>query len=157
MDEIDAGRIKAGMEARVTVDAFPDSSFEGEVIRLAPYVLDAEEQSRTIEVEVAIRDSDVARRLMPGTTADVAIILDRKPSALRVPTYAILEGDKVFVAKNEVLEERPVVTGLKNWEFTEVPGGVAAGDAVVITLDREEIRAGAKVTVKLEEPKSGRP
>lgn len=147
MDEIDAGRIGPGMEARVTVDAFPDSAFVGTVVRLAPYVLDAEEQNRTIEVEVALKSDSEARDLIPGTTADVAIILERKPEALRVPSYALLDGGKVFVVSRGIVEERAVSTGLKNWEYTEIVSGLNDGELIVITLDREEVKAGARVTV----------
>ena len=39
----------------------------------------------------------------------------------------------------------PVKIGLKNWDWTEITGGLAAGDEIVASLDRPEVKAGAKV------------
>ncbi|HEX2645404.1 MAG TPA: hypothetical protein VHU81_20565, partial [Thermoanaerobaculia bacterium] len=61
-----------------------------------------------------------------------------------------LEGNKVLVAKSGVLEERAVQIGVKNWDWTEVLSGLSAGDFVVTSLDRPEVKAGAKVTTALQ-------
>jgi len=50
----------------------------------------------------------------------------------------------VLVAGSDgTLQERQVKTGLANWEFTEVLDGLAAGDRVVTSLEREGVKAGA--------------
>ena len=41
------------------------------------------------------------------------------------------------------LQERKVKAGLANWEFTEVLEGLATGDKVVTSLEREGVKAGA--------------
>jgi len=41
------------------------------------------------------------------------------------------------------LAERKVKTGVANWEFTEVVDGLAAGDRIVTSLEREGVKAGA--------------
>ena len=46
------------------------------------------------------------------------------------------------------LEERSVKTGLANWEYTEVLEGLAAGDLVVTSLEREGVKAGAHVVTE---------
>ena len=43
------------------------------------------------------------------------------------------------------LEERKIKAGLSNWEHTEVLEGVAAGERVVTSLEREGVKAGALV------------
>lgn len=146
MDEVDSSRIAPGQPVRVTIDAFPGRAFPGRVTRVAPYVLDREEQNRTVEIEVALDDPDQVR-LLPGTSADVEVILQAKESVLRVPTPALLEGGKVLVVKEGWLEERKVRTGLRNWDWTEVLEGLAPGDPVVTSLDKPEIKAGAEVKV----------
>ncbi|MBW2119469.1 MAG: efflux RND transporter periplasmic adaptor subunit [Deltaproteobacteria bacterium] len=52
IDKVDAGDIRVGMTARITMDAFADRSFKGKVRRIADYVLDLEKQARTVDVEV---------------------------------------------------------------------------------------------------------
>lgn len=144
MDEVDAARIHTGLPARVTVDSHRDQSFAGTVTRVAPYVLDVEEQNRTVEIEVVLEDPEINEELLPGTSADVEVILTEKDDALRIPTAALLEGAKVLVLADGVLEERQIEPGLRNWDYTEVAGGLAEGDLVVVSLDRPEVKAGAE-------------
>src|SRR4051794_35758936 len=115
MDEVDSARIHPGQTARVTVDSFPGRHFKGHVDRVAPYVLDREEQNRTMEIEVDLDKVEDAVHLLPGTSADVEILLQAREDVPRIPTASLLEGDKVLVAVNGVLAERPVKIGLKNW------------------------------------------
>jgi HlyD family secretion protein len=56
IDEVDAPAVVAGQEAIITMDAFPDRPFPGFVRRVAPYVLDAEKQARTVEIEAEIKN-----------------------------------------------------------------------------------------------------
>ncbi len=157
MDEVDSSRIHEGQPVRVTVDAYAGRSFPGHVQRVAPFVLDVEEQNRTVEIEVSLDDPNQVR-LLPGTSADVEVVLEVRPDVLRVPTPALLEGGRVLVVKEDgkarKLEERTVRTGLRNWDWTEVLEGLAPGDLVVTALDKPEIKAGAEVTVSTPKPSS---
>ncbi len=147
LDEVDVGRVRAGLPARVTMDAYAGRSFEGTVVRVAPYVQDLQEQNRTFEIEVELRDAAFAKSLVPGSSADVEVILDARDGVLRVPSYAVLEGSRVLAVRDGVLRSTPVETGVRNWEFTEVRKGLAAGDLVAVTLDKAEIKDGARVRV----------
>jgi HlyD family secretion protein len=139
--------IRAGQPARVTLDPFPGRAFAGEVVRVAPYVLDVEAQNRTVEIEVELDDAQLAAQLLPGTSADVEVILEVRDGVLRIPTGTLLEGSNVLVVNDGRLVERQVTTGLRNWDFVEITSGLSAGEEVVTTLDRPEIKAGARVRV----------
>ena len=147
MDEVDSAAIHAGQHAKLTVDSHPDAQFEGTVVRVAPYVLDFVAQNRTVEIEVELVDTEVAAKLLPGTSADVEVVLESHDEALRLPTSALLENSRVLVANDGKLEERPVEIGLKNWDYAEVTGGLDEGQRVVISLERVEVKAGARVEV----------
>ena len=147
MDEVDSARIQVGQPARITVDSYPGRTFPGRVARIAPYVLDREEQNRTVEIEAGFDGLPEGVRLLPGTSADVEVILEEHADALRVPTPALLEGNRVLVVENGRIVERQLEIGLKNWDWTEVRSGVSAGDLVVTSLDRPEVKAGAEVRV----------
>lgn len=144
MDEVDAARLRPELPARITVDSHRGRTFAGRVTRVAPYVLDVEEQNRTVEIEVAFANRELATTLLPGTSADVVVILNTREDVLRIPTAALLLGDRVLVLEEGRLVERRVEVGLGNWDFTEVTSGLKAGDRVVTSLDREEVRAGAR-------------
>ena len=144
IDEVDAPLVQAGQEARILLDAFPDQFFPGFVRRVAPYVLDLEKQARTVEIEAEI-DNPQRYGLMPGYSADVEVIVDVRDEALRVPTEAVIEDERIMVLNTETgrLEERTVSIGLGNWEFTEITEGARNGELVVLSLDRAGVEPGA--------------
>ena len=144
IDEVDAPRIREGMQARVTLDAFRDRAFKAHVRRVAPYVLDLEKQARTVEIEAELDDIEGAA-LLPGYSADVEVVLREKTDALRIPTRALLEGNRVYVFDPDHgrVHLRQVETGVRNWEYTEVTKGLAPTDRVVTTVDREGLADGA--------------
>jgi HlyD family secretion protein len=154
MDEVDSARIRPGQAARVTLDPYPGQSFAARVARLAPYVLDREEQNRTVEVEAELEHRPDGG-LLPGTSADVEVVLSAREDVLRVPTAALVEGGRVLVVEDGVLVEKTVEVGLRNWDWTEVLSGLAAGDPVVTSLDRPEVKAGARARVTAEPAGSG--
>jgi len=147
MDEVDAPKITAGLPVRVSFDAMPKQPLKGKVRRVAPYVVAVEKQARTVDVEVDF-DMPATGHLLVGYSADVEIVLGGRQNVLRVPTAALIEGGKVMVlnADSGKLEERKVKTGIANWEFTEIVDGLAEGERIVISLEREGVKVGARAT-----------
>jgi HlyD family secretion protein len=145
IDEIDAPLIRRGMTARINLDAFPDRSFPGRVRRIAPYVLDLEKQARTVEIEAEFDDPEAG--LLPGYSADVEVILDSRDDVLRIPSAVIRDRNRVYVydAASGAIRDVQIGVGISNWEFTEVVSGLAAGDRVVSTVDRDGVEDGAVV------------
>jgi HlyD family secretion protein len=142
MDEVDAPKIAVGRPVRITLDALPGRSFAGKVRRVAPYVTAVEKQARTVEIEVTFDDPKAAGRLLVGYSADVEVILDVRQDVLRVPTSALLQGGRVLLLEQGQLVERPVKTGLANWEHTEIVEGLQGGERIVTSLDRAGVKAG---------------
>jgi HlyD family secretion protein len=147
MDEVDAPKIKPGQAVRITLDALPGQVIPGKVRRVAPYVSAVEKQARTVDIEVDFEQPETARGLLVGYSADVEIILDVRAKVLRIPTAALQEGSRVLVYNPESgkLEERKVKTGLANWEMTQILEGLAAGERIVTSLEKEGVKAGAHV------------
>jgi HlyD family secretion protein len=146
IDEVDAPRVREGLPARISLDAFPDRVFPGHVRRVAPYVLDQEKQARTVEIEAVFDDPEKAG-LLAGYSADVEVVLEERGDTLRLPTSVILPDKTVYVLDEAsgTIAVRRVETGIANWEFTEILSGVAAGDRVVSSIDREGVTDGALV------------
>jgi HlyD family secretion protein len=147
IDEVDAPRVREGMPARVTLDAFRDRSFKAHVRRVAPYVIDTEKQARTVEVEAEIDELGDAL-LLPGYSADVEVILAERADVLRLPTRALIEGKKVYVLEDGKVRSRDVTTGIGNWEYTEVTAGIDAGARVVVSIDREGLADGVPAVAR---------
>lgn len=150
IDEVDAPAIRTGMTARISLDAFRDRRFAGHVSRVASYVLDREKQARTVEVEVDFDDPADSAGLLPGYSADIEVVLAERRDVLRVPTEAVLEGNRVLVfdAAGGRLQARDIHVGLHNWQYTEVLSGLRAGDRVVTSVDREGVQAGAPAVIE---------
>lgn len=149
MDEVDAPKIVAGQSVRITLDALPGVRLPGKVRRVAPYVSAVEKQARTVDVEVDFTDPAQAGKLLVGYSADVEILLDVRPQVLRVPTAAIRDGGKVLLLVDGHLVERSIQTGLANWEYTEVTGGLQAGEQIVTSLERAGLKPGVAAVAEV--------
>jgi HlyD family secretion protein len=146
--------MKVGQTARITLDAFHGQVFPAHVRRVAPYVQAVEKQARTVDVEANFDRPEDIPRMLVGYSADVEIILDSRDDVLRVPTSALLEGGRVLRYQPETgkLEEVTLKTGVANWEYTEVLEGLKAGDRIVMSLEREGVKAGAQVKPEEKAP-----
>ncbi len=147
IDEADVGRLRMGLPVRITLDAFRGRSFEGTLTYVSSFVETREDQNRTLRVEAVFQDSTLPKNLLPGLSADLEIILDRRPDVVRIPSYALLEGDKVMVLQDGVLVGKVVTPGLRNWSYTEITAGLATNTPVVVSLDRPEVVAGARAEI----------
>lgn len=86
VDEIDIGRVKAGLEVRSTVEAYPKRKFSGTVIKIEPQAV-VSQQVTTFPVLSYIDNSDGL--LLPGMNADVEVVIHQRPGVLTVPNEAI--------------------------------------------------------------------
>jgi len=86
IDEADIGNIKDGQVASFTVDAYPDSTFQGTVkqVRLSPVIV-----QNVVTYDVIISVSNPNMLLKPGMTANVTIIVDHRENVLKVASSAL--------------------------------------------------------------------
>ncbi len=150
IDEIDAAQIRPRMPTRITLDSFPKKTFMGMTRAISPYVLEQAKQARTVEVEVDFDEPVESLNLLVGYSADVEIILESRPQVVRIPSEALLKDGHVYVLDRAAgrLQYRKVQTGLANWQFTEIREGVAEGEQVVTTIDREGLKDGVAAVVE---------
>jgi HlyD family secretion protein len=86
VDETDIGKIRPGLRVTVTVDAYPNTPFEGTVIKVEP-------QAETLQnvtmfpVIIGIQNRD--GRLRPGMNTEVEIHVGQRDSVLAVPNAAL--------------------------------------------------------------------
>ena len=112
------------------------------------------EQARTVDVEAAFTDPKDFQSLLPGYSADVEIILQVREDVVRVPTEAIIEGQRVFVYLSGTgkLVRRNIHTGLSNWDWTEVTEGLQPDDHVVVNVDNPKLADGAAAVLSKDAP-----
>ncbi len=152
MDEIDAPNVIVGQPGRISIDAFPGRIFAGHVRRIAPYVLDREKQARTVDVEVEFDDTSEFGTLLVGYSADVEIVLAVHDNVVRVPTAALVQGNKLYIANSDdgTVDLRQVETGLSNWEYTEINSRLNMSEQIVLSIEREGLTQGAQVISESE-------
>lgn len=151
VNEVYIARVRNGQPSRITLDAYPQTTFGGRVRQIVPT---ADRQRATVLVKVSILDRDP--RILPEMGAKVEFLEEESAGArlgeaprVFVPTDAVRdEGGRpvVWVVRGGRLERREVDAGPVTGDAREVRAGVAAGDQVVVAA-RDPLREGARVRV----------
>ncbi len=136
--ESDVGLVKLGQNVEFTVDAYPDTTFHGEVwqIRQAPITV-----QNVVTYDVVIQVSNRELKLMPGMTANVSIIITKRQNVLRITNAALRfrfsekpagaalsgaaekKGPAVWVLENNQPKRVPITPGISDGNYTEVVSG----------------------------------
>lgn len=143
--ERDYSKVRVGQEAIVTTDAFPDTTFTGKIVRVAPLLKETSRQAR-VEIEVPNRD----QLLKPGMFIRAQIEFARHNDVTVVPLSALAKrGDQqgVFLADNETMKARfiPVTLGIVNGKMAEVVKPSLSGS--VVTLGHHLLEDGSAITL----------
>ena len=92
VNETDIGKVRSGLPATVTVDAFPDRPFNGVVEKIEPQAVI--QQSVTM-FPVLVSIDNVSGLLMPGMNGEVSIETERRDNALAVPNDAVRSANEI--------------------------------------------------------------
>lgn len=133
VDELDIGKVKAGQNASVTVDAFTGKTFSGKVTSISS---DGVAQNGTSTFQVTVNIDDPAG-LMAGMTANVSITVASKDNALILPVDAVQDrqGRKfVLFDDNGTITTKEVTLGIVNTDNAEITSGLSEGDTVAVQL-----------------------
>jgi len=143
MVERDIVRVRRGVQAQVTVDAFPGRAFSGRIQRVAP-VLDAATRTGEVEIQVANDRLDLRAEMF----ARVTLNLGGERRGILVPRESVVyRGEKsgVFIVEENHVKFRPVQPGLTQKSSVEIIKGLQPGDRLVgmgasLLQDGDEIR-----------------
>jgi membrane fusion protein (multidrug efflux system) len=142
--ERDIHKLAPKQSAAMVLDAWPDKSFKGTILRVNP-VIDA--ATGTVKVTVAMAGGQ--RELKPGMFGRVEILYDRRDAATLVPKDAVLTEDaaqSVFVVADGKARRQPIRVGYSDSYNYEVLEGLKSGDQVV-TTGQANLKDEAKVHV----------
>jgi HlyD family secretion protein len=140
VNEAYIGRIRGGRPARITLDAYPDTTFRGSVRQVVPT---ADRQRATVQVKVSIDDHDP--RILPEMGAKVDFLEPAAPSTaggaaptrttIRVPSTVVrTDGGTsvVWIVRDGRLVRRPVTTGPVSGGFLEIRSGLDGGEQLLV-------------------------
>ena len=99
IDETDIGKVRPGMPATVTVAAYPNQPFDGEVVKIEPQAVIVQNVTM-FAVLIAIQNPEGL--LMPGMNAEVEVSVARRDEVLTIPVIALrTERDVVATADSD--------------------------------------------------------
>ncbi len=128
-------KIEPNLPAEITVEAFPDKTFTGKVLKKAP-LADAENwlnpDLKVYSTDIGIDGMDDG--LKTGMTGKVKVIIDKLQDVLYVPIQSVVtvEDKKICYVAGSPAVKREVETGLFNDNFVEIKSGLAEGEKVLL-------------------------
>ncbi len=135
ISENDIAKVAMRMPAVVVLDAYPDLSFDAAVVKIYP---EADRQKGTVKVEVKILkpDMDVVKPEMSAKVTFVAQPSSRgRQPIILAPKNAIVKNGKqtyVWVVRDGVARQVPILTGREFERGVEVRGGLDGGETVIV-------------------------
>jgi HlyD family secretion protein len=148
VDESDIGNITAGQQATFTVDAYPGTTFRGQVSNVRKAPINAQ---NVVTYDVVITVSNPDLKLFPGMTANARILTAKLDDSLKVPnavlrlhpSAAVLKQlglsssqtgtATIYAVLGGKLQAIPVTFGLSDGKFTAVTSGnLQVGEQVVV-------------------------
>ena len=141
--EVYLRQVQAGQPLEISLDAYPNKTFDGRVLAVNP-LLDAAGRSVVIRAQVKNQDAS----LRPGMFTRVRLITKDVTEALVVPEEALVpQGADKFLFKvvDNVAVRTKVEVGQRRDGKVEIVAGVALGD-IVVTAGQQRLRDGVAVS-----------
>jgi multidrug efflux pump subunit AcrA (membrane-fusion protein) len=141
VSDADLPYVKIGSSADASVSGIPDQLFSGRVTQISPMVDPA---SRSATVEIMLSNSQ--HKLVPGMTASVRLVVERREHVVAVPASALFATDKTraVVVEGATARFRTIQTGLAGDDMVEIVSGIQPGDKVA-TVGKERVQDGETV------------
>jgi len=164
VDETDVPNVKVGQRATVTIDAYPNKTYEGVVTEVgsSPMTETAATGGDAVNFEVKIQLSNPPAGVRPGFSASADIITGTRENAIAIPLQALVVREKpadekaktkpteeegVYVHQDGKVAFVPVTTGLAGESSIEIVKGLSTGQEIVTGPFRalRDIKDGSKV------------
>lgn len=154
--EKDSGTLKVGQTVRITVDAYPGRTFEGQLTTIEPQI---SADTRNIRVQATIQNPDGI--LKPGMFASTTVVLPDKAAVVTVPETAVdytLYGDSVYLITEKKTDDGKtslnavrtfVQTGDRINGRAVIIRGIKAGDKVV-QVGQLKLQSGVAVAISTD-------
>ena len=150
VSESNIEKIKEGRECEITLDAYPEKSYQGYVFKIVPT---ADRSKATVLVKVGFKNYD--SRVLPEMSAKVSFLSEKNENeenqlpVLTIPLSAVEEinGKKVvYFVMNDKAVQSEITTGRLLRNYVEVVSGLKEGDEIIDNLN-EKIKDGVQVKV----------
>ncbi|KPJ70988.1 hypothetical protein AMJ51_00390 [Microgenomates bacterium DG_75] len=133
IDEADIAKVALGQKVLVTLDAYLDEEFEGEITNIAFAAITTGGGGTAFQVEITLPEN-LETKFKVGMNGDVEIITAEKTEVISIPTDALKTRDGVAyvqIIEGRSLKEVEVETGLESDTQIEIISGLNEGQLVV--------------------------
>ena len=135
-------KVRPAQQISVTVDAYPEEVFAGEITAVAPKT---DVQGHSLEVRASLPNREL--KLRPGLFVRIEVSLGTRMDAILIPEQAIwpVGQDKiVYVVADGVARQRVVAIGERQPGAVEILDGLEDGE-VIVTAGQMKLFDGASV------------
>ncbi len=142
-----AAQVNTGDLLKFEIDGYDDEIFEGKIYAIEPQI---DPETRSIRIR-AISDNR-ENKLYPGQFAKIRLTISTFEEAILIPTEAVvpeLNGKKVYVRNNGIVENRRITTGIRMANQIQVVEGLEDGDTV-LTTGILQLQPGMKVNLNIQ-------
>jgi multidrug efflux pump subunit AcrA (membrane-fusion protein) len=131
IDESDMAMVQIGKKVLITLDAYPNQTFEARVDKVYPK-LNKTEQS----VRVDAFFTQTPPQGIYGLNLEANIIIRESKNALTIPRAALLNGDSIQIKRDGNLQKVKIKLGSSDLNYIEVLDGISERDEIVISSNK---------------------
>ncbi len=129
VDESDLGQIKMGQPASISLNSYPDQTFEARVSEITPSTQSTDSGATVVIVKLSLGRPEI--NFVSGLNGQADIITNQVQNVTVIPLDALMENNEVYLKKGEAYEKVQIETGLQSDLEVEVKSGLTSGDLVV--------------------------
>lgn len=129
IDEADISQIAVGQKAKVSLNSYPDDTFDGTVEEIIPQTHETMSGSTVVKVRINLGNPQIV--LVDGLNGQVNIVTRKSDNTLVISRDSLREDNMVLVSRGKRIEAVGVNVGIESDEQVEVASGVNEGDFVV--------------------------
>lgn len=149
IDETDIQYLKLDQNASVSLDAYPNTTFDAKVLRMDVKTRKNDSGGSIVEVAMDLSLGDV--RPIIGTSGTADIYVDKRDNDLAVPLDSVLLDDdkKYYVFKifGDRVKKLPVTVSFEGDEFYVISAGLLEGDLIATGDNFSKLIDGSKISV----------
>ncbi|OGE37044.1 hypothetical protein A3B45_04070 [Candidatus Daviesbacteria bacterium RIFCSPLOWO2_01_FULL_39_12] len=130
VDEADISKISLGQKTEVTLDAYPDKIWQGEVVEVQPQTKTTSTGATVVSVKIKLDRWDL--NFINGLSGQASIILSEVKNTLTIPTEALRDDNTVLVLSDGRAKSKQIVPGIRSDQAVEIKEGLEENETIII-------------------------
>jgi RND family efflux transporter MFP subunit len=149
IDEADISHVKAGMPATISLDSYPNKTYDGAVSQIDSKITTLSDGGSIVICDVSFNNKDFMPIL--GLNGSTDIEFEKTQNLVAVPIDSVFEElnkSYTFKVLDGQVFKQEVTTGVEGDEYLEITSGVSAGDQVITGVADLKLKNGQRVQIQ---------